>query len=92
MACACSGPEARLHPTVALWPVALRESLRAALAADQRQMARFAAHHGLASAAWPADPVDPFFNVNTPEDLALAEALLGTAPGGGVVPPVGMPG
>jgi hypothetical protein len=24
---------------------------------------------------WPAEPVDPFFNVNTPEDAAQAQAL-----------------
>jgi molybdopterin-guanine dinucleotide biosynthesis protein A len=32
--------------------------------------------HGIAIAEWPDKPVDPFFNVNTPEDLARAEALV----------------
>ena len=26
-------------------------------------------------AEWPTEPVDPFFNANTPEDLAEAERL-----------------
>jgi len=33
------------------------------------------ARHGVAIAAWPDKPVDPFFNVNTPEDAAMAEKL-----------------
>ena len=30
---------------------------------------------GSALADWPIDPVDPFFNVNTPEDVATAARL-----------------
>jgi molybdopterin-guanine dinucleotide biosynthesis protein A len=33
------------------------------------------ARHGVAIADWPAEPVDPFFNVNTPEDVAAAERV-----------------
>ena len=33
--------------------------------------------HGIALAAWGVDPVDPFFNANTPEDVAEAERLAG---------------
>ncbi len=32
--------------------------------------------HGTALAVFPGTPFDPFFNVNTPEDLTLAEGLL----------------
>ena len=39
----------------------------------------------LAAAEWPSEPVDPFFNVNSPEDLALAEALLREAAGRGAL-------
>ncbi len=66
----------RLHPTCGLWPVALRHDLRAALAAGERRVADWAARHGAATATFAAGRVDPFFNVNTPEDLAAAEALL----------------
>jgi molybdopterin-guanine dinucleotide biosynthesis protein A len=31
--------------------------------------------HGYAEASWPLDPVDPFFNINTPDDLAEASVL-----------------
>lgn len=67
----------RLHPTCALWPVALREGLREALAAGERKLGRWAEAQGAAEALFPAEPRDPFFNVNTPEDLEVARALLG---------------
>jgi molybdopterin-guanine dinucleotide biosynthesis protein A len=74
LACARSG-EWR-HPVVALWPLALREDLRKALVEeDLRKIAVFTARHGVAIADWPADPIDPFFNVNTPEDAAKAERI-----------------
>jgi molybdenum cofactor guanylyltransferase len=77
VACAASG--GWRHPPVALWPVALREALREALLAGESKVARWAAHVGCAEAEWPAVPVDPFFNANTPEDLAQAERLIGRA-------------
>ena len=74
LACARSG-EWR-HPVVALWPVALREDLRKALVEDDmRKIEVWTARHGVAIADWPADPVDPFLNVNTPEDVARAEQI-----------------
>ncbi len=74
LACARSG-EWR-HPVVALWPVELREDLRRALVeGGMRKIEIWTARHGVAIADWPAEPVDPFFNVNTPEDAARAEIL-----------------
>lgn len=61
------------HPTVALWPVALRHDLRAALSAGTRKIVAWTDAHGAATAVFPGDP---FFNINTPEDLETAEALL----------------
>ena len=74
LACARSG-EWR-HPVVGLWPVALREDLRAALINDDlRKIEVWTARHGIAIADWPSQPVDPFFNVNTPDDAAAAERI-----------------
>jgi molybdopterin-guanine dinucleotide biosynthesis protein A len=76
LACARSG-EWR-HPVVGLWPVALREDLRRALTVeDLRKIEVWTARHGIAVADWPADPVDPFFNVNTPDDAKRAQELAG---------------
>ena len=74
LACAHSG-EWR-HPVVALWPLALREDLRRAIAAEGvRKIEIWTARHGVAIADWPAAPIDPFFNVNTPDDAAQAQAM-----------------
>ena len=80
LACARSG-EWR-HPVVGVWPVALRADLRHALTKeDLRKIELWTARHGVALADWPAAPVDPFFNVNTPEDAAAAERLAVQHPG-----------
>ena len=72
LACACSGDWR--HPVVGLWRVDLRDDLRHALTVeDLRKIEIWTARHGIAIASWPDQPVDPFFNVNTPDDLAAAE-------------------
>jgi molybdopterin-guanine dinucleotide biosynthesis protein A len=79
LACARSG-EWR-HPVVALWPVVLRDDLRRALVdEDLHKIEIWTARHGIAIAEWPIEPIDPFFNVNTPEDAARAEALAARYP------------
>jgi molybdopterin-guanine dinucleotide biosynthesis protein A len=79
LACARSG-EWR-HPVVALWPVKLRDDLRHALVdEDLHKIEIWTARHGIAIADWPTEPIDPFFNVNTPEDAAKAEALAAQYP------------
>jgi molybdopterin-guanine dinucleotide biosynthesis protein A len=75
LACASSG--GRAHPVNALWPVALAPDLRHALTVeDLRKIDRWTARHGIAHVEWPVEPVDPFFNANTPEDIAEAEEML----------------
>lgn len=78
IALAASGE--RRHFTSALWPVALREDLRDWLTRGERRVGGFIERHGAAVAAWPAEPLDPFLNLNAPEDLAAAEALLARHP------------
>ena len=79
LACAKSGDWR--HPVVGLWPVALRDDLRRALAQEGlRKIEVWTARHGVALAEWPVDPVDPFFNVNTPEDAAGAERVAAAHP------------
>jgi molybdenum cofactor guanylyltransferase len=74
LACARSGDWR--HPVVGLWPVSMREDLRRALVEeDLHKIEVWTARHGVAIANWPAKPVDPFFNVNTPEDVVEAEHI-----------------
>ena len=71
----------RSHPVAGLWPVALRAALRHALLEEGlRKVSFWTDRHSTARADWAADPVDPFFNVNTPEDLAEAGRLLPLVP------------
>lgn len=64
------------HPTFGVWPVALREDLRQALEGGVRKVLAWTDRHGAGTAHWPSTDPDPFFNVNTPEDLARAEAAI----------------
>ncbi|MGQ3488213.1 molybdenum cofactor guanylyltransferase MobA [Roseovarius pacificus] len=62
------------HPTFGLWPVALRDDLRAALNDGLRKVVLWTEKHDGREALFD-DPGDPFFNVNTPEDLQQARAM-----------------
>jgi len=81
LACAHSGDWR--HPVVGLWQVALREDLRHAITVeDLRKIEVWTGPHGVALADWPVEPVDPFFNVNTPEDVEKATKLAAAEPSG----------
>lgn len=77
VAMAATRMEGRLmpHPTFGLWPAALRADLRAALGAGVTRVRSWAEGHGAALAEFPAEPFDPFFNINHPDDLAQARRL-----------------
>lgn len=68
-----------LHPTFGLWPVALRDDLRSALSEGVRKVVDWTDRHGAARAEFPVREFDPFFNVNTPEDLVRAQDFLESA-------------
>lgn len=63
------------QPTFTLYNVALRADLRAALQGGVRKVIQWVEPVGCAQAVFDGFGGDPFFNINTPEDLALAEAL-----------------
>jgi molybdopterin-guanine dinucleotide biosynthesis protein A len=61
---------------IGLWPVALREELRRALTEEsERKIDRFTRRYVVAIADWPVQPYDPFFNANSPQDLADAQDI-----------------
>lgn len=63
------------HPTFALWPVGLRDDLRAFLSSGAKASVRaFADARGAGRADFPDDGA--FLNLNTPDDLSRAEALI----------------
>ena len=64
------------HHVIALWSVALREALRHTLTKESDHgVGRWTQRHRLATVSWPTTPLDPFFNANTPDDIAEADRL-----------------
>jgi len=71
----------RLHPVCAWWPVGLADALRAALAgAKPPPLTDWVRAQGFAEVAFDVAAIDPFFNVNAPDDLRRAEAHLAGRP------------
>ncbi|MFG1430914.1 molybdenum cofactor guanylyltransferase MobA [Xanthobacter sp. V2C-8] len=70
----CAASAGQVHHVIALWPQAARAPLAEALAAGQRKVGLLLAALGAVTESWDAADGDPFFNVNTPEDLAAAES------------------
>ena len=78
--CAIAASGGRQHPVVGLWAVTLLPAVAAALENGLRAMHRFAEQQKSAVVDFPSTTargvsVDPFFNVNTPDDLKHAENL-----------------
>jgi molybdenum cofactor guanylyltransferase len=77
LACAASGGS--VHPVIGLWPVSLRHQLRRALVEEGiRKVDAWTARWRLATVDFAAAPIDPFFNVNRPEELAQADRMAAT--------------
>jgi len=73
--------EEGVHPVVGLWPVTLAGDLEDSLKEGMRKVGSFTEEHGAVEVSFPpvkvgGRPIDPFFNINRPEDLAEAEALV----------------
>lgn len=66
-----------LHPVCSLWRNAVIYEFPSYCASGRRSLRGFAEHLGFAEVEWSAGPPDPFFNINSPLDLAAAKARLG---------------
>lgn len=77
LACAAAPEGGRMwdHPTFGLWPVDLAADLRTALENGLRKIVVWTERHGCARAPFDPGPPDPFFNVNTPEELIEADRI-----------------
>lgn len=74
---AVAASQGRSHPVIGLWKVGLRDALRQALVDEGvRKVEAWTRRYRIATVAWAAEPLDPFFNANTLEDLAEAERLV----------------
>jgi molybdenum cofactor guanylyltransferase len=73
---AVAASRGRSHPVIGLWSVGLRDALRQALVVEGlRKVDDWTGRYRVATVVWPAEPLDPFFNANTIDDLAEAERL-----------------
>lgn len=86
---ACSDPQTiviassleRRHPVFGLWPLSLADDLKRWLVDDgNRRINAFLDRHHTVTVDFPAvhtrhGALDPFFNINTPEELAHAKAF-----------------
>jgi molybdopterin-guanine dinucleotide biosynthesis protein A len=66
---------AQRHPVAGLWRVDLRDALRGALSSGVRKIQLWTERYPMAVATWSTEPVDPFFNVNTADDLEEARRM-----------------
>ena len=72
---ACAASHGRVHHLVALWPVGARIALRDLLSRPgPRNVGKFAETIGMRRVDFPLATWDPFLNVNTPDDLAMARS------------------
>lgn len=73
---AMASSQGQVHPTAALWPTSLAADLKDFLAREGAQSVRaYAARHQppLIIDFPVTDDLDPFFNINSPADLAMAQ-------------------
>jgi len=73
---AIPGSGGRLHPACGLWRTCLRGLLADYAAGGGRSLHGFAERAGFVEVDWPSRPIDPFFNINHPNQLARAEVML----------------
>jgi molybdopterin-guanine dinucleotide biosynthesis protein A len=74
---ACAASDGQAHPVCGIWPVRLAPLLRHALVEEHiHRIDRWTARFSVVHVEFAIEPFDPFLNVNTPDDLAAAEAHL----------------
>ena len=77
---ACAASRGRTHPVIPLWPVAIRDALRRAVAEQGIRKVDLSTHAAAARQRNGRQCPSPFFNLNTPEDLAEADRLVALYP------------
>jgi len=74
--CIFAASKGQIHYSTGIWPLSAHALLETVESENSDRSLRGLAHHiGLETAEW-IDDADPFFNINTPDDLAVAEHRL----------------
>ena len=75
MACAMS--KDRTHPPFAIWPIRLKDALRAAMIDEgMRKIDLWTSRYKIDHVPFGGEGIDPFFNINKPDNLDEAKQLL----------------
>lgn len=74
---AIASSSGNLHPVCGFWRTAAVDSIPDYCASGRRSLRGFAQKLGFVDVEWPASSRDPFFNINSPADLVVAEEMLG---------------
>ncbi len=74
---ACVRSNGRRHPVFGLWPLGVRTALREAIVEEKiRKIDVWTSRYETGTVDFPTDPIDPFFNLNTPSDFVEAGNFL----------------
>lgn len=73
--CVVASSLSRIHPVLALWDISVIDDVMTSIEHGERKLMTLlkGMDHGVCQ--WAEGP-DPFFNINTPEDLKIAESRL----------------
>jgi molybdenum cofactor guanylyltransferase len=72
----CASWQGRKNPIFAIWPISLSDDLRKDILLGSRKIDSWTSKYGVYAINF-VSPNDPFFNINTPEDLELANEMVG---------------
>ena len=65
-----------IYPVVSMWSLSLDNHLDKALSNGVRKIDAFTSSYNVSAVDWSFKDVDPFFNINNPEDILLAEKYI----------------
>ena len=65
-----------IYPVVSMWSLSLDNHLDKALSNGVRKIDAFTSSYNVSVVDWSFNDVDPFFNINNPEDITLAEKYI----------------
>tara|TARA_X000001036_G_scaffold97491_1_gene90371 strand:- start:4602 stop:5204 length:603 start_codon:yes stop_codon:yes gene_type:complete len=65
-----------IYPVVSMWSLSLDNHLDKALSNGVRKIDAFTSSYNVSTVDWSFNDVDPFFNINNPEDITLAEKYI----------------
>jgi molybdopterin-guanine dinucleotide biosynthesis protein A len=74
--CSLASSGGHVHPVCGLWSVSAADQLDSYVETGRRSLRGFGEQIGCATVQWPTAPLDPFFNINSPDELAEAERRL----------------